>query len=125
MLNRPEPSVTADRVFSIRAGLDTSTVTPGMIAPLASWTRPEILAWAAAIPGMRNTATHRYRTILPNRRMGGPPARRVFRPGAADTWIARFSVSREQAHRTDCTTTLRAERRCESNPDGGGHGRAA
>src|SRR5262245_4271812 len=32
----PVPSVTADRVFSIRTGLETSTVTPGRTAPDAS-----------------------------------------------------------------------------------------
>ena len=34
--NWPEPSVTADRVFSMSAGLDTSTVTPGSTAPEVS-----------------------------------------------------------------------------------------
>jgi hypothetical protein len=32
----PVPSVTAERVFSISAGLDASTVTPGSTAPDAS-----------------------------------------------------------------------------------------
>jgi hypothetical protein len=36
----PEPSVTAERVFSISAGLDASTVTPGSIPPDVSRTVP-------------------------------------------------------------------------------------
>src|SRR5580704_6728592 len=42
----PVPSVTAARVFSIRAGLDASTVTPGSTAPELSFTIPAIDAWA-------------------------------------------------------------------------------
>jgi hypothetical protein len=34
----PLPSVTTDRTFSISAGLDASTVTPGSTAPDASLT---------------------------------------------------------------------------------------
>ena len=40
----PVSSVTVDRTFSIRAGLDASTDTPGSTAPDASFTVPEILA---------------------------------------------------------------------------------
>ena len=36
----PLPSVTTERVFSIRAGLDTSTLTPGSTAPDVSRTTP-------------------------------------------------------------------------------------
>src|SRR5262245_5642600 len=43
----PARSVVVDRVFSIRAGLDTSTVTPGTTAPLASLTVPAMaVSWA-------------------------------------------------------------------------------
>jgi len=38
----PSPSVTTVRLFSISAGLDASTVTPGMTPPLASRTTPAI-----------------------------------------------------------------------------------
>jgi hypothetical protein len=47
----PLPSVTADRVFSIRAGLAASTVTPGRTAPDASLTTPAIDPWADATAG--------------------------------------------------------------------------
>src|SRR5213075_1923496 len=47
----PEPSVTAARVFSISAGLDASTVTPGRTAPDASFTTPVMVAWANAMAG--------------------------------------------------------------------------
>jgi hypothetical protein len=38
----PEPSVTAERTFSINAGLEASTVTPGNTAPDVSLTTPAI-----------------------------------------------------------------------------------
>src|SRR5262245_64822392 len=43
----PARSVVVDRVFSIRAGLETSTVTPGTTAPLESLTVPAMaVSWA-------------------------------------------------------------------------------
>src|SRR6187402_749173 len=54
----PEPSETADRVFSMRAGLDISMVTAGSTAPEVSLTTPAIVAcWANAAAG--NKARHR------------------------------------------------------------------
>src|SRR5918995_6916870 len=47
----PLPSVTAVRTFSIKAGLEASTVTPGSTAPDASCTAPAIEAWADAMAG--------------------------------------------------------------------------
>src|SRR5687768_6042893 len=49
----PDPSVTTDLTFSISAGLDASTVTPGSTAPDASLTCPAIDAWAYAATGSR------------------------------------------------------------------------
>src|SRR6266566_5153577 len=59
----PVPSVTTDRVFSIRAGLDASTVTPGRTAPDASFTMPAIDPWAYATDGivMIDPSTKRIR----------------------------------------------------------------
>src|SRR5665213_426549 len=48
ILNCPAPSVTTVRVFSIKAGLEASTVTPGMTAPDVSRTIPAIDADACA-----------------------------------------------------------------------------
>src|SRR5438067_3910256 len=48
MLYRPSPSVTTERTFSIRAGLAASTVTPGITAPDASRTTPEMPAACCA-----------------------------------------------------------------------------
>jgi hypothetical protein len=50
ILYRPLPSETAVRTFSISAGLDTSTVTPGRAAPDESWTVPQ---WTPAHAPMR------------------------------------------------------------------------
>src|SRR5262249_52937393 len=48
----PRSSVVTVRTFSISAGLDASTVTPGSTAPVASWTSPAIepvpVCWAIA-----------------------------------------------------------------------------
>src|SRR5436190_18689512 len=49
----PVPSETAERVFSMRAGLATSTVTPGRTAPDVSFTTPVIDACANARVGNR------------------------------------------------------------------------
>src|SRR5687767_12667677 len=56
-LNWPEPSVTTDRTFSISAGLEASTVTPGRIAPDASFTTPAMDACAYAAAGMSTRHT--------------------------------------------------------------------
>ena len=53
----PVPLVTVERVFSISAGLDTSTVTPGSTPPDASLTVPVIvLVCAEATAGARTRA---------------------------------------------------------------------
>src|SRR5687768_10502259 len=52
----PELSVTAERAFSINAGLDASTTTPGSTAPEVSRTAPVIDPWADAIAGQRQAA---------------------------------------------------------------------
>ncbi len=51
----PCESVTADRVCSISAGLATSTVTPGITAPVVSLTTPAIALCARAAFGTRRT----------------------------------------------------------------------
>src|SRR5262245_29239650 len=51
----PESSVTTARTFSISAGLDASTVTPGNTAPEASFTTPASEACAHAAVGQRTT----------------------------------------------------------------------
>src|SRR5688572_27031475 len=55
----PVPSVTTERTFSINAGLEASTVTPGSTAPDASRTVPVNVPWANAEAGSRITASHR------------------------------------------------------------------
>src|SRR5436305_11886140 len=54
----PRPSVTVVRVFSMRAGLLASTVTPGSTAPELSLTTPAIEApWACASAGIKRSTT--------------------------------------------------------------------
>ena len=55
----PVPSVTATRVFSISAGLDASTVTPGMICPDVSFTVPAIDAPVWAYTAAETITVHR------------------------------------------------------------------
>jgi glutamate/tyrosine decarboxylase-like PLP-dependent enzyme len=53
----PAVSVTVPRDFSIRAGLETTTVTPGTTAPDASVTVPATAAWAKAAAGKARSHT--------------------------------------------------------------------
>src|SRR5262249_44129374 len=55
----PVLSVTAERVFSMSAELDASTVTPGSTAPEASRTVPVSAACASAGAGSRTRTTMR------------------------------------------------------------------
>src|SRR5689334_160288 len=52
----PVPSETAFLVFSMSAGLDASTVTPGSTAPDASFTTPAMEAWAYATAGTNTSS---------------------------------------------------------------------
>jgi hypothetical protein len=54
--------VIVDLDFSMSAGLDASTVTPGKTAPDVSFTTPDIDAWANATAGSK--ARHRNVTTL-------------------------------------------------------------
>src|SRR6185436_8527319 len=63
----PVPSVTAERTFSISAGLEASTVTPGSTAPDVSRTRPVIEAWAMAIAGSKHSHTAATRREIHSR----------------------------------------------------------
>jgi hypothetical protein len=58
------PSETAVRTFSMSAGLEASTVTPGSTAPEVSLIEPAMTAWANAAAGRvrRDPATRRNRT---------------------------------------------------------------
>ena len=53
----PVPSVTTARTFSIRAGLDASTVTPGRTAPDVSLTTPAMEPCALAAAGKSTNPT--------------------------------------------------------------------
>ena len=57
----PVPSVTTVRTFSMSAGLDASTVTPGSTAPDPSVTRPAMLGFccAQAMLGIASTNMHK------------------------------------------------------------------
>ena len=60
----PLPSVVAVRTFSMSAGLDASTVTPGSTAPDVSRTVPVMDAWAKALGSSREEHRNdqRYRS---------------------------------------------------------------
>ena len=55
MVYLPVPSVTPDRTFSMRTGLEASTVAPGSTAPDVSLTRPASVACANAANGTLTT----------------------------------------------------------------------
>src|SRR5688572_18503898 len=52
----PVPSLVAERTFSIRAGLEASTITPGSTAPESSRTTPASDACASARVGSRTSS---------------------------------------------------------------------
>src|SRR5688500_18224008 len=64
----PTPLVTTERAFSMSAGLDASTVTPGSTAPDASREVPTIDACAHAVAGIRISVSAKiafnYRSIV-------------------------------------------------------------
>ena len=59
----PVPSLTADRTFSMSAGLVASTVTPGSTAPDESFTVPAMTACAEVTVGMRTTHAKSVRIL--------------------------------------------------------------
>src|SRR5262245_45136000 len=61
----PLPSVTVDFDFSMRAGLDASTVTPGSTAPVSSLTTPVNTLCPNTVPGIRPT-TASARSMTPH-----------------------------------------------------------
>src|SRR6185436_18655667 len=69
----PVSLLTLLRTFSLRTGLEASTVTPGSTAPDVSFTTPVIDAWAKAVAG-NNATRHRHITTHPgNARFIIPP----------------------------------------------------
>src|SRR5439155_26100170 len=83
----PVPSVTPERTFSINAGLDASTVTPGNTAPEVSLTVPVMLACAYRIEGHSPAMT---KTI--NRGNMRRIATLLFRVQSLPTWAKRQDV---------------------------------
>ena len=61
----PSESVTTERTRSMSAGLDASTVTPGITAPEVSFTTPAMppAAWAAANDGSSKAARRAIQTV--------------------------------------------------------------
>src|SRR5258705_2206950 len=68
----PPPSVTTDRAFSMSAGLEASTVTPGSTAREASFTTPVMEACANAADGIRRASSTATRQRAWNRPMTPP-----------------------------------------------------
>src|SRR2546425_10557970 len=64
MLDRPSPSVTTLRTFSIRAGLAASTVTPGSTPPEASLTTPAIPLAVACCAEAAGDSSNTHMTTL-------------------------------------------------------------
>ncbi len=63
----PEPLVTVERVFSISAGLETSTVTPGSTPPDASLTVPVIVLVCAEANDRREDESEKYKATYRER----------------------------------------------------------
>src|SRR5262245_34671349 len=72
----PDAFVATDRTFSISAGLDASTLTPGSTAPDVSRTTPVIEACAYASEGMIRSTTEAHAIFA--RDMEPPEVTRVY-----------------------------------------------
>src|SRR5262245_6752935 len=94
-----------DRVRSMSAGLETSTVTPGRTAADASRTTPAMLAWAYARAG-RNTNRTRAPTTFTTRCITQPPM--TFRCSATgDTgrpWVTTIAGETDDENGGEATT---------------------
>src|SRR5215470_385386 len=88
----PVPSATAVRTFSIRAGLEASTLAPGSTPPDASLTTPVMLACAKARMGRRRT--NASSTTALTTRIG--PPRMSFTNQIRGLYIHRFKA--ESSH---------------------------
>ena len=95
MRNWPLESVVTERVFSVSAGLEASTVTPGSTAPEASFTVPAMDAWAYTTEG-RNSPKASNPTTRFNARIFAPlircrkmrlPTRSRRQAGPSRHWI--------------------------------------
>src|ERR1041385_3834889 len=98
----PVPSVTVARTFSMSAGLDASTVTPGSTAPDASLTTPLIVACANATTGSHSTNPN-AKIPLPILSTA-PPCVDVFRRVDVFRLVllaAALDAGREQLHAID------------------------
>src|SRR5215813_6409186 len=100
ILYAPEPSETATLLFSMRASLAASTVTPGSTAPDESFTTPAIALWAWATDGSasRHTSAARPKqtfliirsslTVDPRKRRELPAEVRELQPNRKETEIS-------------------------------------
>ena len=93
----PAPSVTAERTFSIRAGLVASTVTPGRMAPDVSFTVPAIVPCACATAGR---SANQASIVIGPRAVACPSRARVARwcwwgiIDASSKWVAPQAMNR-------------------------------
>src|SRR5712691_4769267 len=105
MSNRPCPSVTAVRAFSISTGLAASTATPGSTAPLSSVTTPAIRLCALA-SAATNMNAHKHTDVRATfQGMRCPPVTTLveqpllFRKGEAENQVPSPSTSLAAARR--------------------------
>src|SRR2546426_8775231 len=127
MSNRPCPSVTAVRAFSISTGLAASTATPGSTAPLSSVTTPAIRLCALA-SAATNMNVHKHTDVRATRPgMRCPPVTPLvgrpllFRKGEAENQIpspsAPLAAARRDGHKL--LTIDRVDRRRGIHPGAG------
>src|SRR5262245_16049925 len=111
MVYRPGPSVTAERTFSINAGLEASTVTPGTTAPVLSRTWPEMLP---AMFVWLNELRAEHRTDIPTRTNTGASLNRM--PSSSHNHAIK-TLSNLTRFSTIGVHATRMERRCQAASD--------
>ena len=100
----PLPSVTTVRTFSLRFGLDASTVTPGNTAPDVSRTTPVIDAWAYDATGTTRSDTHAMTTTLTIPRITGLPC--DFTTGPLRSWQSPMAERQERCSGAGVTQAI-------------------
>ena len=112
----PVPSVTTVRTFSVNAGLDASTVTPGRTAPDESLTTPAIVACANATRGRISTAASTTRALIELRTLSSITAGFEYEVPDAHRSARRAGESNRRAPFRICPAISHRESRC-LNPE--------
>src|SRR5688500_3323532 len=113
----PVPSVTAVRTFSIRTGLEASTVTPGSTAPGASRTTPVSDDCARASAGTNTQPSTDNRLIPPRNHRRESPGINILRKKVNESDGNRNRLHSLRARESCTVSTMRRRHRYATAPE--------